>query len=105
MVRVIDQNDQFPSHLFPISGNSNYENITQSVTIEQQLSAESLQSFICILTDLTDASNTCKKHVINLSGSYTIEHLIREAANFYCYDPFTFNLFWVSGINNQMVLS
>ncbi len=62
-------------------------------------SSASLQTFICILTDLTDASNTCKRHVINLSGSYTIEHLIREAANFYSYDPFTFNLMWKSGID------
>jgi hypothetical protein len=102
MVRVLDQNDQFPSHLLPITGStSNHENNVQSVSTETNESSS--QTFICIITDLTDASNTCKKHAINLSGSYTIEHLIREAGNFYSYDPFTFNLFWVSGLNNQMV--
>jgi hypothetical protein len=51
-------------------------------------------TYICIISDLTDASNTCKKHVINLSASYHIEHLVQEAANNFSYDPMSFNLMW-----------
>jgi ubiquitin carboxyl-terminal hydrolase 47 len=60
-------------------------------------------SFTCIITDLTNASNTCKRHVINLSGSYKLDHLIQEAAQFYSYDPFTFNLMWNSSPNGELV--
>lgn len=96
MVRVIDQNDQFPSHSVSIIGND----FTSALSTVNNPSS---QTFICIITDLTDASNTSKRHVINLSGSYTIEHLIREAADFYSYDPFTFNLFWKSSLNHEMI--
>lgn len=51
-------------------------------------------TFVCIITDMTDPTNTCKRHVINLPGSYSIEDLIQEAGNHYAYDPFTFCLMW-----------
>jgi hypothetical protein len=50
---------------------------------------------------LTDPSNTCKRHVITLSGNYTIEDLIQEAGNHYSYDPFSFSLMWKS--QGQMI--
>jgi hypothetical protein len=56
-------------------------------------------SYICIISDLTDASNSCKKHVINLSSSYQVEMLILEAAANFSYDPFSFNLMWKRGQN------
>lgn len=59
------------------------------------------QNFICIVKDLTDASNTGRRQVINLSGTCDIEQLILEAANFYSYDPYSFNLMWKC--NNDMV--
>lgn len=51
-------------------------------------------TFICIITDMTDPSNSCKRHVINLPANYSIEDLIQEAGNHYAYDPFTFCLLW-----------
>lgn len=46
---------------------------------------------------MTDASNTCKRHVINLSSTYKISSLIREAAKFYSYEPSSFYLMWKHG--------
>ena len=57
----------------------------------------SSQAYVCIISDLTEASNTGRRHVINLSGSYSVEHLFREAANFFSYDPFSFKLMWKNG--------
>lgn len=74
---------------------------SSSSPIVNTTTSPSSQTFICIITDLTDASNTCKRNVINLSGTYTVEYLIRQAANFYSYDPFTFNLLWKNG--NEMI--
>lgn len=91
--KVVDPNDL--SHSIGAS--------TGSVEQHTDNCQASSQTFICIITDLTDASNTCKRHVINLSGSYTVEYLIQEAANFYMYEPWSFNLFWKSSINNEMV--
>lgn len=102
MVRVIDQNDQYPSHSFSLAGNDFTTTSVVSSTVAPSTN-ETAPTFICIITDLTDASNTCKRHVINLSNSYTVEYLIREAANFYSYDPFTFNLMWTSTLNSEMV--
>ena len=96
-LQVVDTNEHYSSHSFSIPAN----NFT--ATSVAQTGANASHTFICILTDLTDASNTCKRHVINLSGSYTIEHLIREAANFYSYDPFTFSLMWKSSLTNELV--
>lgn len=52
------------------------------------------ETFTCIITDMTDPSNSCKRHVINLSSKYTLEDLIQEAGTHYAYDPFTFCLMW-----------
>ncbi len=43
---------------------------------------------------MTDASNTCRRHVINLSSTYKISSLIQEAGNFYSYEPSSFCLMW-----------
>lgn len=96
MVKVVDPNDEYPSQSIGLS--------TGSIEQHTDNLQASSQTFICIITDLTDASNTCKRHVINLSGSYTVEYLIQEAANFYMYEPWSFNLFWKSTINNDMVI-
>ncbi len=56
-------------------------------------------TYICIITDLTDPNNTCKRHVINLSSNLSIESLIQEAANYFSYDPSSFNLMWKT--NNE----
>lgn len=53
-----------------------------------------IASYTCIISDLTSTENTCRRHVINLSSSYTIDYLIQQAASFYSYDPFSFNLIW-----------
>lgn len=103
MVRVIDQSEQFGCHSFTMPTSDYAANSKLSSLNDQLSNSASSQTFICILSDLTDASNTCKRHVINLSGSYTIEHLIREAADFYSYDPFSFSLYWKSSLNNEMI--
>jgi hypothetical protein len=56
-------------------------------------------TYICIISDLTDPSNTCRRHVINLSSNLSIESLIQEAANYFSYDPNSFNLMWKT--NNE----
>ena len=99
LYQVVDPNDECSSHTIGVSTGD-----FASSSIEQHTAnLASFQTFICIITDLTDASNTCKRHVINLSGSYTVDYLIQEAANFYLYEPWSFNLFWRSSIDNEMV--
>lgn len=51
-------------------------------------------TYLCVITDMTDPTNSCKRHVINLSANYLVEDLIQEAGSHYSYDPFTFCLMW-----------
>lgn len=63
-------------------------------------------TYTCVIVDMTDASNTCKRHVITLSGTYTIEDLIQEAAKFYAYDASSFNLVYKEAntpLNDPMI--
>jgi ubiquitin carboxyl-terminal hydrolase 47 len=68
-------------------------------------------AYICIITDMTDASNTCRRHVINLSSTYKISSLIEEAASFYSYEPSSFYLMWkqerellnISELNTEII--
>jgi len=96
---LIDQvkNDKTDTMPTPSSSSASSSSTTTSSSSSSELIASPMfnnSTYICIITDLTDASNTCKRHVINLSSNLLIDSLIKEAANFFSYDPYSFNLMW-----------
>jgi hypothetical protein len=65
---------------------------SSSYAITSTTDNNSQTTFICIISDLTNALNTCARRSITLSSQYTIEQLIKEVGKLFKYDPFSFNL-------------
>ena len=96
-----DKADTMPT---PSSSSSSSSSSATTSSSSSELIASPIytnSTYICIITDLTDASNTCKRHAINLSSNLLIDSLIKEAANFFSYDPYSFNLMWK--FNDELV--
>ena len=95
-----DKADTMPT---PSSSSSSSSSATTSSSSSELIASPiyNNSTYICIITDLTDASNTCKRHAINLSSNLLIDSLIKEAANFFSYDPYSFNLMWK--FNDELV--
>ncbi|RMZ93042.1 ubiquitin carboxyl-terminal hydrolase 47 isoform X2 [Brachionus plicatilis] len=84
------------------SSYQNFKNKTFSNTLEIcPTNHHSNVCFTCILIDMTDPMNTCRRHAITLSGSCTPETLVKEASAQYSYEPDSFNLMWKG--DNQLL--
>lgn len=83
---------------------SSYQNYKNKVCSDQlEISSSNIQSdicYTCILIDMTDPTNTCRRYAINLSGSCTLQSLVKEASSHYSYEADSFNLMWKN--NNQL---
>ncbi|CAF0833958.1 unnamed protein product [Brachionus calyciflorus] len=86
---------------------STYQSFMKNKSNNDQLELSTLnsinsdESYTCILTDMTDPANSCRRHHINLSSNFTIENLIQEAANRFSYESNSFNLMWKN--NNELL--
>ena len=87
------------------SSSSSASSSSDQIVFNQQTSFSSNTcTYICVITDLTDPTNTCKRHVINLASDFSIESLIQAAAEFFSYDPSSFNLVWKTNDEEKKVI-